>query len=108
MITHAPLGSAARAAELTAGAPCVKSCRGCGSVTAVTGPWDTYVKECDACPAPLVICDRAIYGRWLTVNKVDPVTRERMRLARRSFDRGLVGDFRPARKGGARRLLPLV
>jgi hypothetical protein len=57
---------------------------------------------------PVIVCDRAIFGRTLPVHKVDPVTRERMRLARQSFDRGLAGDFRPSWKGGPRRLLPLV
>lgn len=38
----------------------------------------------------------------------DALIRERMRLSRRSFDRGLAGDFRAMRNGGPRRLLPLV
>jgi hypothetical protein len=57
----------------------------------------------------LIICaHRLTAGRYLTGPMITPAIRERMRLSRRSFDRGLAGDFRSSRNGGPRRLLPLV
>lgn len=47
--THAPLGSAARAEQLEAGAPNVRVCSGCGDVATVEGPWDVQVGECGGC-----------------------------------------------------------
>lgn len=55
----------------------------------------------------MIVCTRMLtVGRASRVPEA--VLRERMRLSRRDFDRGLVGDFRPVRNGGRRRLLPLV
>lgn len=66
----------------------------------------------DATPEPApVICDRVLtIGRTPAPGSPmsTAIVRERMRLSRQSFDRGLSGDFRPFRQGGRRKLLPLV
>lgn len=111
-----------------------RGCMDCGGEPLYRVTWDTpgawwgdthRGRFCHACvtgrgiregwvrPA-LVICTAHTVGQARSA--VTPgnaprraaIQRERMRLSRRRFDRGLAGDFRPSREGGARRLLLLV
>lgn len=62
--------------------------------------------------ATVAVCTRMVPGTVRPAQVVsgrgDAVMRERMRLARRQYVRGMAGDFRRQAEGGRRTLLPLV
>lgn len=100
-------------------APRVRGTRSMGGgLLPLRNAWHLYPRPVPASapePAPeLVICTVHTVGMARSAvtpanaSRRNAIQRERMRLSRRRFDRGLAGDFRPARAGGARRLLPLV
>lgn len=51
---------------------------------------------------------KPVTGPYLRKGAAWAVRNERMRLSRRSFERGFGKDFRPTRNGGPRTFLPIV
>lgn len=56
----------------------------------------------------MIICTRPLTLGRPNARLAEPIMRERMRLSRLAFDRGLAGDFRARKDGGPRHVLPLV
>lgn len=56
----------------------------------------------------MIVCTHMLTLGRRSESRKGAIMRERMRLSRQDFTRGLAGDFRPRARGGPRRLLPLV